>query len=330
VRILLVSQMYPGPRDPDLGVFVEQLEHALRGFGHDIDLAVLDRRDGGKRRYLELARRVRKAPTPDVVYAHFLVPSGLIASRVDAPLVVTAHGRDVRNVGAIPGVASLTRRVVERASSVIAVSDYLRRELEAKLPGARGKTHVVDSGVDLERFSQSQATRCHLDSPAFLCVGTLSERKNVVRLADAFARLDEGSLTFVGEGPLRAQLEGREGVRIVGRVPHDEVANWIASADVVCQPSLIEPFGQSVLEAMACARTVVATRIGGPPEFVPPGAGVLVDPTDLEALENALRTAAALPHPNEAAHAAASEHDVKHQARRIEELLEQAVADRRA
>jgi glycosyltransferase involved in cell wall biosynthesis len=98
----------------------------------------------------------------------------------------------------------------------------------------------------------------------------------------------------------------------------------------VCQPSLIEPFGQSVLEAMACARTVVATRIGGPPEFVQPGAGVLVDPTDLEALENALRTAAALPRPNAAARAVAAEHDVKHQARRIEELLEQAVADRRA
>jgi glycosyltransferase involved in cell wall biosynthesis len=322
--------MYPGLDDPDLGVFVQQMERALRERGHEIELAVLDHGAGGKRRYVELARRVRGAQTPDVVYAHFLVPSGLIASRVDAPLVVTAHGRDVRNVGAIPGVASLTRRVVERASSVIAVSDYLRRELEAKLPEARGKTHVVDSGVDLERFSQSQVTKCHLDSPAFLCVGTLSERKNVVRLADAFARLGEGSLTFVGDGPLRAQLEGREGVRIVGRVPHDEVANWIASADVVCQPSLIEPFGQSVLEAMACARTVVATRIGGPPEFVLPGAGVLVDPTDLEALENALRTAAALPRPNEAARAAASEHDVKHQARRIEELLEQAVADRRA
>jgi glycosyltransferase involved in cell wall biosynthesis len=322
--------MYPGRDDPDLGVFVQQMERALRERGHEIELAVLDHRAGGKRRYVELARRVRGAQRPDVVYAHFLVPSGLIASRVDAPLVVTAHGRDVRNVGAIPGVASLTRRVVERASSVIAVSDYLRREFEAKLPEARGKTHVVDSGVDLERFSRSEVTKRHLDSPAFLCVGALSERKNVVRLADAFARLGEGSLTFVGDGPLRAQLEGREGVRIVGRVPHDEVPNWIASADVVCQPSLLEPFGQSVLEAMAGARTVVATRIGGPPEFVPPGAGVLVDPTDLQALENALRTAAALPRPNEAARAAAAEHDVKHQARRIEELLEQAVADRRA
>jgi glycosyltransferase involved in cell wall biosynthesis len=330
VRILLVSQMYPGPSDPDLGVFVAQIEHELRERGHEVDLAILNRRGGGKRRYLELARRVRGAPKPDVVYAHFLVPSGLIASRVDAPLVVTAHGRDVRNVGEIPGVAALTRHVVNRASAVIVVSDYLRRELEAKLPEARGKTHVVDSGVDLERFSPSQVTKCHLDSPAFLCAGALSERKNVVRLADAFARLGEGSLTFVGDGPLRAQLTGRERVQIVGRVPHDDVPGWIASADVVCQPSLIEPFGQSLLEAMACARSVVATRIGGPPEFVPPEAGILVDPTDLDALERGLRAAAALPRPNEAARAAAAEHDVRYQARRIEEILEQAVASPRA
>jgi len=144
LRILLVSQMYPGPDDPDLGTFVAQLEVALRDRGHEVDLAVLDRRAGGKRRFLELRRRVREARTPDVVWAHFLVPAGLFAAGVDAPLVVTAHGRDVRNVGALPGIGTLTRRVVRRASTVIAVSDYLRRELEAKVPEARGKTEVVD------------------------------------------------------------------------------------------------------------------------------------------------------------------------------------------
>src|SRR5919198_992691 len=121
MRILLVSQMYPGPQDPDLGTFVAQMAGALRDRGHDVDLAVLDRRGGGKHRYLELRRRVAAAPQPDVVYAHFLVPSGLIAASVDAPLVVTAHGRDVRNVGAYPGVAALTPRVVRRGARVIAV-----------------------------------------------------------------------------------------------------------------------------------------------------------------------------------------------------------------
>jgi glycosyltransferase involved in cell wall biosynthesis len=322
--------MYPGPADPDLGVFVAQMERALRDRGHEIELAVLDRRGGGKRRYVELARRVRAARKPDVVYAHFLVPSGLIATQVDAPLVVTAHGRDVRNVGSIPGIARLTRRVVTKASAVIAVSEYLRRELEAKLPGARGKTVVVDSGVDLDRFSPRIPTRHQLESPAFLCVGSLTERKNVVRLADAFARLDNGSLTFVGDGPLRSELGRRPRVRVVGRVPHDEIPSWMAAADVVCQPSTIEPLGQSLLEAMACGRSVVATRIGGPPEFVRPEAGVLVDPTDLDALARALRLAAELPRPNEAAVAAAAGHDVRRQAARVEEILLRAARDPRA
>jgi glycosyltransferase involved in cell wall biosynthesis len=329
LRILLVSQMYPGPDDPDLGVFVRQLELELRERGHEIDLAVLDRRAGGKKRFLELRRKVRDAPVPDVVWAHFLVPSGLIASSVDAPLVVTAHGRDVRNIGAVPGIAQLTRRVVERASTVIAVSDYLRRELELKLPEARGKTVVVDSGVDLDAFG-APATGEPAEQPAFLAVGSLTERKNVVRLADAFATLGRGSLTFVGDGPLRVELEGRAGIRIVGRVAHDDVPAWLSAADVVCGPALIEPFGQALLEGMACGRSVVATRVGGPPEFVPDDAGVLVDPLDTAGLARALQTAAALPSPNDAARRAAAGHDVRRQAERVEKILLRAVRDRRA
>jgi glycosyltransferase involved in cell wall biosynthesis len=321
--------MYPGPDDPDLGAFVAQGERALRERGHEIELAVLDRRAGGKARFLELRRRVRRAARPDVVWAHFLVPAGLFASAVDAPLVVTAHGRDVRNIGEIPGVARLTRRVVQRASTVIAVSEYLRHELEERVPEARGKTEVVDSGVDLDRF-RDVAAAAQLESPAFVHVGSLNERKNVIRLADAFASLGRGSLTFVGDGPLRGALEGRAGVRVVGRVPHDDVPAWLSAADVVCGPALIEPFGQALLEGMACSRSVVATRVGGPPEFVPDDAGVLVDPLDTGELARALETAAALPSPNDAARRAAAVHDVRRQAERVEEILLRAVRDRRA
>src|SRR3954451_6792789 len=161
--------MYPGPADPDLGVFVVQMERALRQRGHEIELAVLDRRAGGKKRFLELRAKVRAASRPDVVWAHFLVPTGLIAAGVDAPLVVTAHGRDVRNVGVIPGIAALTRRVVRRASTVIAVSDYLRRGLEERVQGACGKTEVVDSGVEVERFASAEPA-AELEHPAFLHV----------------------------------------------------------------------------------------------------------------------------------------------------------------
>jgi glycosyltransferase involved in cell wall biosynthesis len=318
--------MYPGPDDPDLGVFVAQLERALRERGHEVERAVLETRAGGKRRYLTLTRRAVSAARrfrPDVVYAHFLVPAGTIAALASrAPLVVTAHGRDVRNVGEIRGVRTLTRGTIRRASAVIAVSDYLRRELEAKVPEARGKTEVIDSGVDLDRFRVEPAPE---GEPAFLCLGALTERKNVVRLADAFERLERGTLTFVGDGPLRDRIEGRRKIEVVGGVNHDEVPSRIAASHVVCQPSLVEPFGQALLEGMACGRSVVATRIGGPPEFVPAEAGVLADPFDVEAISAALAAAAELPCPNPAARAAAERHDVAEQARRVEGVLERAV-----
>ena len=324
MRILVVSQMYPGPDAPDLGTFVAQVEHALAERGHHVDRAVLDTRAGGKLRYLQLAKRTRGADTPDVVYAHCLVPSGLIAALgTHAPLVVTAHGRDVRNVGWLPGIGAATALVVRRATTVICVSEYLRRELETKVPAARGKTEVVSSGVDLERFAVEAEPN---GSPRFLCIGALEERKNVVRLADAFARLGDGALTFAGDGSLRGALERRPGVTLVGRVPHDEIPRLIGESHVVCQPSLIEPLGQALLEGMAAGRSVVGTRIGGPPEFVPPDAGVLVDPLDVDALTAALRRAADLPRPNEAARAAAAEHDVRLQAERIEAILSRAAA----
>ena len=211
---------------------------------------------------------------------------------------------------------------MRRAATVICVSDYLRRELEAKVPEARGKTEVVSSGVDRERFA------VRLPPPRgpfrFLCVGALDERKNVVRLADAYARLGEGTLTFAGDGPLRPALEGREGVRLLGSVAHDEIPRLLAQSHVLSQPSLVEPLGQALLEALACGRSVVATRIGGPPEFVPPEAGVLVDPLDVDALARALAAAAALPRPNAAAREATADHDVRLQAERIEAILSRA------
>jgi glycosyltransferase involved in cell wall biosynthesis len=108
------------------------------------------------------------------------------------------------------------------------------------------------------------------------------------------------------------------------------VPAYLAEADVVCAPSLLEPFGQSILEAMACGRTVVATRVGGPPEVVTPEAGILVDPLDEGELARALEAATAFPVPNAAARAAAAAHDLSRQAERVEQILSRASRDRRA
>jgi glycosyltransferase involved in cell wall biosynthesis len=322
--------MWPGPADPDLGAFVALSARELERLGHRVDRAVLDRRGGSKAKYLTLLGRTARAPRADVVLAHFLVPSGLIGLLAGrAPLVAMAHGQDVANAEAIASVRALTRLVVRRAAAVIANSEHLARRLEAATGVAADA--IVDCGVDLDAFSPGvPAARWEApgDGPRFLCVGSLVERKNVVALADAFATLGAGSLTFVGDGPLRPALEGRAGVRVVGRVAHAEVPSWLAACDVLCQPSLLEPFGQAALEAMAMERSVVASAEGGARELVRPGAGVLVDPRDVASIAEGLRAAAALPSPNAAARAQAREHDARLQARRMAAVLERAARSR--
>jgi glycosyltransferase involved in cell wall biosynthesis len=339
MRILIVSQMWPGSSDPDLGAFVATIAGELEVLGHAVDRAVIDHRGGSRLKYPRLcadAVAAARRTQPDVVFAHMLFPAGLAGVAASlaggAPLVVMAHGADVANLGRVPGVTTLTRLVLRRASGLIVNSAWLARELDEFVPGSGARAHVIDCGVDLERFAPADArpARAALDwdgdGPAFLCVGSLVARKNVVALADAFAALDSGRLAYVGDGPLRAQLAGRPGVRLAGRVPHADVPRWIAACDVLCQPSVREPFGQAALEAMAMARSVVATTAGGPAEFVTRDAGLLVAPGDPSALRNALVAAAALPSPNHAARAAAELHDARLQASRMAGVLAAAVA----
>ncbi len=338
MRILEVTQMWPSPEHPDLGSFLVPLTRELEALGHEVEVAAISRRGGSPTEYASLARKARAAARdfrPDVVFAHFLFPAGaagaLAARTAGAPLVVMAHGQDVANLGRIRGVTTATSWVIRRASAVIANSHWLAGRLTEEIPAAGPKIEVADLGVDLEAFSPRPADEARRelgwegDGPAFLCVGSLIERKNVAHLADAFASLGRGRLAFVGDGPLRPALEGRTDVTLVGRVPQSEVPRWVAACDVLCQPSLIEPFGQATLEAMAMERTVLATSVGGPPEFVTPEAGVLVDPHDPAALPRAMELAASKPTPNRAARDAAAEHDVRKQAARMAGVLERTI-----
>ena len=338
MRILLVTQMWPSPENPDLGSFLVPLTRELEGLGHEVEVASISRRGGSPIKYVTLARRAHEAAkrtNPDVVFAHFLFPAGaagaFAANAAGAPLVVMAHGQDVANLGRFPGVTRVTAGVLSRSAAVIANSRWLAGQLTERIAVPESKVVIADCGVDLDAFSPRPAAeaRRELDwegeGPAFLCVGSLIERKNVVRLADAFASVGRGRLAFVGDGPLRPELEGRSGIRITGRVPQSEVPRWVAACDVLCQPSLREPFGQAALEGMAMERSVLATTVGGPPEFVTPDAGVLVDPEDPAALLAGLDKAASMPSPNPAAREAAASHDVKRQAATMAEVLADAI-----
>lgn len=114
----------------------------------------------------------------------------------------------------------------------------------------------------------------------------------VIRLRVSHPRLQ---LFCVGEGALQAELEARaieaglaDRIRFLGRRGSVEVASWLAAANVFCLPSYAEGCPNSVIEALACGRPVVATSVGGIPELVDLESGILVAPKDSEALAEAL------------------------------------------
>ncbi len=347
LRIMCLSNMYPGPEDPDYGAFVATMSAALEAEGHHVDRVVISHRRGGRLRtpakYLGLlARALAHTRRTDVIYAHYMVPTGVIAAvcgRVlRRPWVVTAHGGDVANLRSRP-IRTGSRFALRRAGGVIAVSDYLADGIRTGIPTNR-HIDVINMGVDTQRFRPGDRTaaRRRLGLPercrVLLAVGGLTERKNPLRLLDAAAPLmDEHPdlrLVYVGHGPLRETLQeavaerGLTGrVILTGAVDNTAVAEWMAACDVLALPSTVEPLGIVALEALASGRPVVATRVGGTSEVIGE-CGVLVDPTDPADIRRGIvRMLDAPPDPQMCARQAAR-HSVAVQARRGAGVLPRA------
>src|SRR5262249_19524163 len=151
----------------------------------------------------------------------------------------------------------------------LAVSDAARRTVSPHFPG---EYEIVPNGIDVNRFARP-APRPPAFQPGHrhvLCVGRLEPRKGVEHLIQAMSAIQRGGtprLVAVGDGPDREALEAaaaRTGVAatFAGRVPDAELPGYYHAADVVCAPALgDESFGLVLLEAMAAARPIVATRI---------------------------------------------------------------------
>ena len=138
-------------------------------------------------------------------------------------------------------------------------------------------TTVIPNGIDLAEFRPAAARdRIHArkllgldDVPIVLCVGALSVQKGQQDLLTDWpavrAQVPEAQLILVGDGPDRQALErlaeGVEGVMFAGA--RTDVPLWMAAADVVVVPSRWEGMALVPLEAMACARSVVATDVNG-------------------------------------------------------------------
>jgi glycosyltransferase involved in cell wall biosynthesis len=293
LKVVVLTTSYPRGADDVAGLFVaDQVEH-VRDRGVDVEVvSPASFRHYGiaygagvagnlrRRPYLAAAlplmlagfsRAARRAAAEaDLVHAHWL-PSALVALTTRKPFVVQVWGTDLELARRAPALA---RRVLRHARLVIAPSAALAEE--ARRLGA-ADVRTIPSGVDLPAAVGEPA-----DPPQVLYAGRMSPEKGVRELV---AAADGMPLVVVGDGPLRDEVPGALGFK-----PHDELERHYQRAAVVACPSHREGFGIVCAEAMAHARPVVASDVGGLRDLVAHGeTGVLVPPGDVPALRDALR-----------------------------------------
>ena len=266
------------------------------------------------------------AAEADVLHLHHLTPLNEAAARVapDVPVVGHLHGTELLMLEAIeanPGRwahgAAWTermRRWAERAERLIVLSKSQDARAERLLGVPHEQCVEVNNGFDPERFQPREVDRgahwaeyvpalAGYEGPVLLYVGRFTEVKRVPLLIEAYEAARErfgervplvlvGGFPdeFEGEHPDEAIARtGAQDVHLAGWHEHDVLPSFINAADVIVLASVAEQFGQVLVEAMACARPVIAVNSHGPAEIVDAGeTGWLVGPDDRDGLAEAL------------------------------------------
>jgi N-acetyl-alpha-D-glucosaminyl L-malate synthase BshA len=254
---------------------------------------------GGYTLYVLKELLLIKQLNPDIVHAQG-IPRGvacvLAKKLLNIPCVVGGQGSDVYQPWKYKKVIS--KFVLGNADALIALTDHMKQKMIEILGRERDDIFVIPNGIDHEFFSsylrkQGHATLEPVNNKekVILYVGRLEPVKGVRYLVQAVRILiNRGfrnmKLLIVGDGSEKRYLEelvkklGLEDyIVFVGRVSHDKIPEYMASADLLVLPSLSEGFGIVIVEAMAMGLPVIASRVGGLPWIIKDGEnGFLVEP----------------------------------------------------
>jgi len=203
-----------------------------------------------------------------------------------------------------------TRDILHRASRIITVSEFSKRELVESYYADASKIFVTHLGIDHERYQPLSAEQCEpilqkfrVPKPFVLFIGRLERKKNVATLVKAFHRYKE--VRGIGD-PMQLVLVGQPGVgyqeieeairggesttaiHLLGYASEEEKVALLSSATALIHPSLYEGFGLTPLEAMACGLPVICSHAGSLPEVVGIENALWFDPGDVDALVRAL------------------------------------------
>ena len=245
-----------------------------------------------------LKRLIREMGRPDVIHVHFYDLAACVAPvarELGIPFVVTEHSSRTNTRNMTEYNRRVQREGYEGASAVIAVSSALKNNI------------MANTGVDCQVVPNILSVPDpgpHTRVPGengirFLAAASFRHIKGYDVLLDAFAQaareLPEARLHLMGEGPEREslceqirRLELSDRVSMSGSYHREDFCRELSQSDVYVLASRGETFGLTYVEALSCGVPVIATRCGGPEDFVDESNGLLVDVDDTRGLAEAM------------------------------------------
>ncbi len=226
----------------------------------------------------------------DVIDAEFFFPDGpaavALGRRFGVPVSIKARGADIHHWGHAPATAAQVRAAGRAADGLLAVSQSMAADIAGA--GIDQPVRVHRTGIDRSRFGSidraAARARLGIGGPLVVSLGALIPRKGHGIVLDAVAALPGVQLWIVGGGPDRAALATRiaglgvgDRVRLCGPMPHGDLPDLLAAADVMALASSSEGLANAWVEALASGTPIVIPDAGAAREVVTgPVAGRIV------------------------------------------------------
>lgn len=229
-------------------------------------------------------------PTPDILYGHFLYPSGALAVRLAAKMripSIVAVGEDTflryfRSVS-----PAKCRQHFSKVSGIVAVSQRNKWNCKENLGTPEEKILVYPNGVDLSLFYPrdrvAMRDRFGLPTNKFVIAfaGHFNERKGPHRLLSAVSGMENIGLVFIGAGGIPIKSKN---ILFKGVIDHSRMPEILSAADIFVLPTLSEGSCNASIEALACGLPVVTSNAGFPDDNVV----IHVDPRNINEIRKAI------------------------------------------